>query len=173
MEATKHILTEETYKRYREELDDLVIEGRRRISKAIQEAREMGDLSENAEYDAAREAQLNMEIRIKELEEILNNATIIDASNVDISKVHIGCYVEIEDKVNNNLLKLGIVDTGSVNILNGRISLLCPIGKAISDRKVGETVEVVAPAGTFHYTINKIDLLDPGMKLTVNRLNLK
>ena len=145
----KQILTRESYDRLQAELDDLKINKRKYIADKIKEAREQGDLSENAEYDAAKDEQRDIEARIEELEITLKN-----------SEIHIGCVVELQNTATKEKVKYEIVDISSVNALEKKISDKSPIGKALMDKEVGNIVEVQIPAGTIKYKVLKINKAD-------------
>ena len=154
----KHILTQESYDTLKQTLDDLMINKRAEIAQKIQAAREMGDLSENAEYDAALEEQRQTEARIKELQEALANCEIFDDSNVVAGTVHLGCLVSIQEISQKTRYDLTIVDTSKVDSRNGKISLSSPIGQALDGHTKGDVVTVNAPAGTFKYKILNVSV---------------
>lgn len=124
----------------------------------IAEARAKGDLSENAEYDAAKEAQGHMEDRITKLEDILANARIIDAKDLDLSKVRVLTKVTILNKKMNKEMQYTLVSANEADFKKGKISVDSPIGKALLGREVGETVEVKVPAGILQLEIKKIEI---------------
>lgn len=139
------------------ELRDLKTRGRKEIAGEIAEARAQGDLSENAEYDAAKEAQGHLEKKIAELENILATATIIDEKNIDISKAYLLSTVTILNKKVNKEMKYKLVSRNEANFKQGKISIDSPIGKAILGREVGDTVSVNVPAGTLELQVLKIE----------------
>jgi transcription elongation factor GreA len=157
MEEKKNILTYEGLKMYEDELHDLKVVRRREVAEKIKEAREQGDLSENAEYDAAKDEQRNIEARIEELEAILKNAEVILTDEVDADKVNIGCKVRLLDIEFSEELEYRIVGTTEANSLQGKISNESPVGSALIGHKTGDAVEVETPAGSFTYKILSIE----------------
>ena len=155
-DSKKHILTYAGLKKYEDELQDLKIHRRQEIAQKIKEAREQGDLSENAEYDAAKDEQRDIEARIEELEKILKNAEVVVEDEVDLDKINIGCIVKILDVEYSEELDYKIVGSTEANSLKGKISNESPVGKALIVHKVGDTVEVETPAGVFAYKILEI-----------------
>ena len=156
MEAKKNILTYEGLKKYEEELQDLKVVKRREVAEKIKEAREQGDLSENAEYDAAKDEQRDIEARIEELEKILKNAEVVDEDEVDLEVINIGCMVKILDVEYNDELEYKIVGSTEANSLKGKISNESPVGKALIGKKVGEVITVETQAGAFQYKVLEI-----------------
>ena len=156
MEAKKNILTYEGLKKYEEELQELKVVKRREVAQKIKEAREQGDLSENAEYDAAKDEQRDIEARIEELEKILKNAEVVDEDEVDIERINIGCQVKILDIEYNEELEYKIVGSTEANSLKGKISNESPVGKALIGTQVGDVITVETPAGTFQYKVLEI-----------------
>ena len=156
MEAKKNILTYEGLKKYEEELQDLKVVKRREVAQKIKEAREQGDLSENAEYDAAKDEQRDIEARIEELEKILKNAEVVDEDEVDLGRINIGCKVKILDIEYNDELEYKIVGSTEANSLKGKISNESPVGKALIGTQVGDVITVETPAGTFQYKVLEI-----------------
>ena len=156
MEAKKNILTYEGLKKYEEELQDLKVVKRREVAQKIKEAREQGDLSENAEYDAAKDEQRDIEARIEELEKILKNAEVVDEDEVDLERINIGCRVKILDIEYNEELEYKIVGSTEANSLKGKISNESPVGKALIGTKVGDVITVETPAGSFQYKVLEI-----------------
>ena len=151
MEAKKNLLTREGLKKYEDELHELKVVKRQEVAQKIKEAREQGDLSENAEYDAAKDEQRDIEARIEELEKILKNAEVVDEDEVDLDKISIGCKIRILDIEFNEELEYKIVGSTEANSLKGKISNESPVGKALMGRKVGDTVEVDTQAGVIAY----------------------
>jgi transcription elongation factor GreA len=149
-------LTEEGYKKLKEELEHMVSVQRPSISAQIAEARDKGDLSENAEYDAAKEAQGLLEGKISKLQETLNNSRILDNTSVDISKVSLLSKVKIKNKKNNAMMEYQIVSENEANLKEGKISSDSPIGKALLGLKEGESVEVQVPSGLMTFEVIKI-----------------
>ena len=156
MEVKKNILTYEGLKKYEEELQDLKVVKRREVAQKIKEAREQGDLSENAEYDAAKDEQRDIEARIEELEKILKNAEVVDEDEVDLERINIGCKVKILDVEYNDELEYKIVGSTEANSLKGKISNESPVGKALIGAKVGDTINVETPSGVFQYKVLEI-----------------
>ena len=156
MAEVKEMLYTEEQKLVKE-LEELKVERRKEIAQKIKEAREQGDLSENAEYDAAKEEQGKIEARITEIEEMLKNVVIIDDSDIDAEKINMGCTVEVYDEEFEEDLTFQIVGATGVSSLEGKISNESPIGKALIGHKVGDVVEVEAPAGVMAYRVLKIE----------------
>ena len=156
MEAKKNILTYEGLKKYEEELQELKVVKRREVAEKIKEAREQGDLSENAEYDAAKDEQRDIEARIEELEKILKNAEVVDEDEVDLERINIGCKVKILDVEYNEELEYKIVGSTEANSLKGKISNESPVGKALIGKKVGDSITVETQAGAFQYKVLEI-----------------
>ena len=156
MREKKNILTYEGLKKYEEELQELKVVKRQEVAQKIKEAREQGDLSENAEYDAAKDEQRDIEARIEELEKILKNAEVVDEDEVDLDKINIGCRVKILDVEFNEELEYKIVGSTEANSLKGKISNESPVGKALIGRKTGEDVVVETQAGAFTYRVLEI-----------------
>lgn len=156
MEAKKNILTYEGLKKYEEELEHLKVVTRKEIAQKIKEARAQGDLSENAEYDAAKDEQRDVEARIEELEKILKNAEVVVEDEVDLDKINIGCKVRIKDMEYKEELEYKIVGSTEANSLKGKISNESPVGKALIGAKKGQTVEVETPTGVLKYKVLEI-----------------
>jgi transcription elongation factor GreA len=149
-------LTEEGYKKLKEELENMVSVERPKISYQIAEARDKGDLSENAEYDAAKEAQGLLEARISKLQETLNNSRILDNANVDISKVSLLSKVKIKNKKTNAIMEYQVVSENEANLKEGKMSCDSPIGKALLGLKEGQSVDVQVPSGLMTFEVIKI-----------------
>ena len=141
-------ITEEHLLKLKAELEHMVNIERPSISQQIAEARDKGDLSENAEYDAAKEAQGLLEMRISKLEDLVANSRIIDESKIDTSKVQLLNRVTIKNKKNNATQIYLIVSESEANLKEGKIAINSPIAKALVGRKVGDVVEVTVPSGT-------------------------
>ena len=152
----KNILTNEGLKKLEDELENLKVVRRKEVSQKIKEAREQGDLSENAEYDAAKDEQRDIEARIEELEKILKNAEVVVEEEADLDKVSIGCSVKILDCEFEEELEYKIVGSTEANSLKGKISNESPVGKALLGKQVGDTVTVETPAGEFSYKVLSI-----------------
>jgi transcription elongation factor GreA len=148
--------TEEGLKKLKKELDQLRDVERPKASQAIAEARDKGDLSENAEYDAAKEAQGMLEMRIAKLEEIVASARVIDESQLDVSKVLIHSTVKIKNKANNMTLSYKLVAQSEADLKSGKISVDSPIGKGLLGKKAGETAQVTVPNGTMEFEILEV-----------------
>jgi len=155
-EVKKNILTEEGLKALEEELQDLKVNRRKEVAQKIKEAREQGDLSENAEYDAAKEEQRDIELRIEEIDKILKNAELVVDDDIDSSVINIGCTVKIKDLEFKEDMEYKIVGSTEANSLKGKISNESPVGKALIGAKKGQTVEVEAPSGISKYKILEI-----------------
>ena len=156
MEEKKNILTYAGLKKLEDELHDLKVYKRKEVAGKIKEAREQGDLSENAEYDAAKDEQRDIEARIEELEKILKNAEVVVEDEVDLEKINIGCRVRILDMEYNEEMEYKIVGSTEANSLKGKISNESPVGKALIGAKVGDIVEVETQAGTITYKVLEI-----------------
>ena len=156
MQEKKNILTYEGLRKYEDELHELKVVRRQEVAQKIKEAREQGDLSENAEYDAAKDEQRDIEARIEELEKILKNAEVVDEDEVDLDKINVGCKVRLLDVEFDEEIEYKIVGSTEANSLKGKISNESPVGKALIGRVVGETVAVDTPAGTFSYKVLEI-----------------
>lgn len=156
MAEKKNILTYEGLKKYEDELEELKVNKRQEVAQKIKEAREQGDLSENAEYDAAKDEQRDIEARIEELEKILKNAEVIDEEEVDLDKINIGCQVKILDMETSEEMLFKIVGSTEANSLKGKISNESPLGKALIGKKVGDVVDAETPVGILQYKILEI-----------------
>ena len=152
-EAKKNIMTFEGLKKLENELEDLKVVKRKEVAQKIKEAREQGDLSENAEYDAAKDEQRDIELRIEELEKILKNAEVVDETEVDLEKINVGCLVKVYDEEFDEELEFKLVGSTESNSLEHKISNESPVGQALIGRKVGEKVEVETQAGIMVYKI--------------------
>ena len=148
--------TEEGLKKLRQELNTLKDIERPKISNAIAEARDKGDLSENAEYDAAKEAQGMLEMKISKLEETLSGARLIDESQLDNSIVLVLSKVKIKNMSNNMEMDYMIVADGEADLASGKISVNSPIGKGLLGKSVGDIAEIDVPSGTLKFKILKI-----------------
>ena len=156
--ATIAYYTEEGLKKLKDELNHLKTFERKMIIKAIADARDKGDLSENAEYDAAKNDQGLLEIKIAKLDEIVANARIVDSSKLDINKVSILTTVKIKNLKNNMEMKYTIVAENEADLKSGKISIDSPIGKGLVGKKVGDTVDVTVPAGIIQFQILEITI---------------
>lgn len=152
-ETKKNILTYEGLKALEDELHELKVNCRREVAQKIKEAREQGDLSENAEYDAAKEEQRDIELRIEEIDKILKNAEVVVDDDTDSSIINVGCTVNIRDLEFDEEMEYKIVGSTEANSLQGKISNESPVGKALIGAQKGDTVEVETPAGVIKYEI--------------------
>jgi len=157
MDEKKTLLTEASFQKLADELEDLKVNKRPYIAEKIKEAREQGDLSENAEYDAAKDEQRDIEARIDELEEIIKYCEVVDSTKQDTSKVHLGCTVTIQNRSNKKKYVYQIVSPTEVNSRAGKISYASPVGKAIDGKEVGDKVTVETPNGNVGYVIVDIE----------------
>ena len=139
-EAKKNILTYEGLQKLEAELEDLKVNKRKEVAAKIKEAREQGDLSENAEYDAAKDEQRDIEARIEEIEQILKNVEVVGADDIDDKKINVGCHIKIYDFEYDE--EFSIVGSTQTNSLKGLISNESPLGRALIGKEVGEEVEV-------------------------------
>mgnify|MGYP001446127590 CR=1 FL=1 len=156
MAEKKNILTYTGLKKYEDELHDLKVNKRQEIAQKIKEAREQGDLSENAEYDAAKDEQRDIEAQITELEAILSNAEIIQDTDKSKDKVKMESCVKLHDLEYDEDIEYTIVGSSEADILNNKISNESPLGAALIGKKVGEIVTVEAPIGEIQYEIIEI-----------------
>ena len=148
--------TPEGLQKLKDELDHLIHVERPNIVVAIQEARDKGDLSENAEYDAAKEAQGLLEAKIAELQDLIFNARILDESKIDTSKVLLYSTVKLKNLMLNKEMVYSIVPEKEANFKEGKISINSPIGQGLLGKKVGEIAEIAVPAGKMKFEILKI-----------------
>jgi transcription elongation factor GreA len=155
MEAKKNLLTREGLKKYEDELHELKVVRRKEVAQKIKEAREQGDLSENAEYDAAKDEQRDIEARIEELEKILKNVEVADLEEDghNLEKVSFGLGVKVKDNEFGEDMDFKIVGATEANSLKGKISNESPLGRALLGAKRGDVVSVEAPVGMVEYTI--------------------
>ena len=157
MAGEKKILTYAGLRALEDELENLKVVRRKEVAVKIREAREQGDLSENAEYDAAKDEQRDIETRIEEIEKILKHAEVVVEDEVDLDKINVGCTVLLYDKEFEEEVEYQIVGSTEANSLAGKISNESPLGKALMGRKVGDNIEVNAQAGVIEYKVLKID----------------
>jgi len=150
-------LSQEGYDRLTDELRDLKTRGRRDIAAKIDEARSHGDLSENAEYEAAKEEQAYMEKRISELEQSLSNARVLDDKNVDSTKVLILCTATVLNIKSGKEMKYTLVSPSEADFNLGKISIESPIGSALMGKSIGDIVKVTVPAGILELEIKNIE----------------
>ena len=152
----KNLLTYQGLQKLESELQDLKVVKRKEIAQKIKEAREQGDLSENAEYDAAKDEQRDIEARIEEIEKILRHAEVVVEEEVDLDKFSVGCQVRILDCEFDEELEYKIVGSTEANSLKGKISNESPVGKALLGAKVGDIVNVETQAGVLQYKVLEI-----------------
>lgn len=157
MEAKKTVLTYTGLKKLEDELENLKVVRRKEVAAKIKEAREQGDLSENAEYDAAKDEQRDIEARIDELEKILKNVEVVVEDDVDLEKINIGCTVDVYDREFEEEIEFKLVGSTEANSLAGKISNESPVGKALIGKKVGDVVTVETQAGVIEYEVLKIN----------------
>ena len=155
-ENKKNIMTYEGLKALEDELQDLKVNRRREVAQKIKEAREQGDLSENAEYDAAKEEQRDIELRIEEIDKILKNAEVVD-DDADSGVINVGCTVRIKDLEFDEEMEYKIVGSTEADSLQGKISNESPVGKALIGAKQGQIVDVELPAGVMQYEVLNIE----------------
>ena len=152
----KNVLTYEGLKKLEDELQDLKVNQRKEVAQKIKEAREQGDLSENAEYDAAKDEQRDIEARIEEIEKILKDAEVYLEEDVDRGKVNIGCIVKILDMEYNDEIEYKVVGATEANSLKGKISNESPVGRALIGSSVGDVIEVETQMGNLQYKVLEI-----------------
>ena len=157
MTAKRTILTYTGLRALESELEELKVVRRKEVAQKIKEAREQGDLSENAEYDAAKDEQRDIEARIEEIEKILKNADVVDEEEVDLDKISVGCTVLLYDVEFEEEVEYKIVGSTEANSLSGKISNESPLGKALLGHGVGDEIVVEAQAGNMEYKVLKID----------------
>ena len=153
----KNLMTYAGLKKLEDELHDLKVVRRKEVAEKIKEAREQGDLSENAEYDAAKDEQRDIEARIEELEAILKNAEVVVEDEADTERINLGCKVLVYDEEFDEEVEFKIVGSTEANSLQGKISNESPLGKALIGAKVCDMVSVEAPAGMMEYKVLKIE----------------
>jgi transcription elongation factor GreA len=153
--ATQYVL-KETYEKMKADLQHMLSVERPAASRAIAEAREKGDLKENAEYDAAKEAQGILEAKMKQLEDAITNARIVDESSIDTSKASILTKVTVTNLGLKKQFTYQLVSEQEANLKEGKISVTSPIGKGLLGKKVGELAEITVPAGVLKLKIDKI-----------------
>lgn len=151
-------ITEDGLQKLKEELDQLRLVERPMISKMIAEARDKGDLSENAEYAAAKEAQGMLEMKISKMENILNHSRIIDESKIDNSTVRLLNKVKIKNKTNNSVMEYQIVPESEANFKLGKIAVSSPIAMGLIGKKVGDSVQIKVPSGIIPFEILSISI---------------
>jgi transcription elongation factor GreA len=150
--------TPDGLKKLRAELDHMKSVERPHISNQIAEARDKGDLSENAEYDAAKEAQGMLEMKIAKLEDILANARVLDSENIDLSKVGVLTKVKLKNVANGATMTYSLVAEKEADIKQSKISVSSPIGKGLLGKRVGEIAEIQVPRGTMNFEVLEITM---------------
>lgn len=148
--------TAEGLQKLKDELAELKTKGRSAVAHQLAEARDKGDLSENAEYDAAKDAQGHLELKISKLEEVVGNARLIDESNLDSSKALILSKVKLKNLKNNMVVDYTLVAEEEANLAAGKISVKSPIGKGLLGKSVGDVAEITIPAGKIQFEILEI-----------------
>ena len=156
MEEKKNLLTYAGLKKLEDELHDLKVVKRKEVAEKIKEAREQGDLSENAEYDAAKDEQRDIELRIEELEKLLKNAEVVVEEEIDVNKINIGCKVKLLDVEYDEEMEFYIVGSTEANSLQNKISNEAPVGRALIGKSVGDVVDVETQAGIIQYKVLEI-----------------
>lgn len=154
--AKKNILTYSGLTKLENELQELKVVKRKEVAEKIKEAREQGDLSENAEYDAAKDEQRDIEARIEEIEKILKNAEVVDEDEIDTNKINIGCKVTVYDNAFDEEIEFRIVGSTEANSLRNMISNESPVGRALLGKQVGEETKVETQAGIITYKVLNI-----------------
>jgi transcription elongation factor GreA len=156
--ADLNYLTKETLEQMKDELNKLKTTGRAEIARQIAEAREKGDLKENAEYDAAKEAQGHHEAKISQLQTALMSARVLDSKDIDISKVSVLSKVRVTNLGNKKTVVYHLVSEKEADLKLGKISVTSPIGKGLLGKHIGEVAEITAPSGTFKFVIEEITI---------------
>ena len=156
MAEKKNILTYAGLKQYEDELQNLKVFKRKEVAQKIKEAREQGDLSENAEYDAAKDEQREIELRIEELEKLLKNAEVVVEKEIDLDKINVGCKVKVYDVDEDEEMEFYIVGSTEANSLQNKISNESPVGKALMGKKTGDVVDVETQMGVIQYKVLEI-----------------
>jgi len=149
-------MTQEGFDKMRSDLDQLIAVERPKISQQIAEAREKGDLSENAEYDAAKEAQGLLELRISKMQEAIRNSRVIDAGQIETDKVYLLSKVKIKNLTNNMVMVYTLVSENEANLKEGKMSVESPIAKGLLGKSLGDIAEVTAPSGVIKFEILEI-----------------
>ena len=156
MAEKKNILTYEGLKALEDELQDLKLNRRKEVAAKIKEAREQGDLSENAEYDAAKDEQRDIELRIEEIDKILKNAEVVVEEDVDVNAINIGCTVRLKDIEFDEEMTYKIVGSTEADVLGNKISNESPVGKALIGAHTNDVVDVELPTGIVQYKVLEI-----------------
>ncbi|WP_187261584.1 transcription elongation factor GreA [Pontibacter beigongshangensis] len=148
--------TAEGLQKLKDELAELKTKGRSEVARQLAEARDKGDLSENAEYDAAKDAQGHLELKIAKLEEVVGNARLIDETHMDMSKALILSKVKIKNTKNNMVMDYTLVAEEEADLAAGKISVKSPIGKGLLGKSVGDIAEITVPAGKLQFEVLEI-----------------
>ena len=156
MAEKKNILTYAGLKQYEDELQNLKVVKRKEVAQKIKEAREQGDLSENAEYDAAKDEQRDIELRIEEREKLLKNAEVVVEDEIDLDKINVGCKVKVYEIDFDEEMEFKIVGSTEANSLQNKISNESPVGQALIGKKVGDVVDVETQVGVIQYKVLEI-----------------
>lgn len=156
MAEKKNILTYAGLKQLEDELQDLKVNKRKEVAQKIKEAREQGDLSENAEYDAAKDEQRDIEARIEEIDKILKNAEVVVEDEVEVDVINIGCKVRILDMEYEDELEYKIVGSTEANSLKGKISNESPVGSKLMGKRLGDVIDVEINGSIFKYKVLEI-----------------
>ena len=156
MAEKKNILTYAGLKQYEDELQNLKVFRRKEVAQKIKEAREQGDVSENAEYDAAKDEQRDIELRIEELEKLLKNAEVVVEDEIDLEKISVGCQVKVLEMDEDEEMEFRIVGSTEANSLQNKISNESPVGHALLGKKVGDVVDVETQVGVIQYKVLEI-----------------
>ena len=156
MAEKKNILTYAGLKQYEDELQNLKVFRRKEVAQKIKEAREQGDLSENAEYDAVKDEQRDIELRIEELEKLLKNAEVVVEDEIDLEKISVGCQVKVLEMDEDEEMEFRIVGSTEANSLQNKISNESPVGHALLGKKVGDVVDVETQVGVIQYKVLEI-----------------
>ena len=153
MSEKKNILTYEGLKKLEDEIQDLKVNKRREVAQKIKEAREQRDLSENAEYDAAKDEQRDIEARIEEIEKILKNAEVVTDEEIDLDKINVGCIVKVLDMEYEDEIDFKIVGSTEANSLENKISNESPVGRELIGKKKNDIINVETPNGVASYKV--------------------
>ena len=156
MAEKKNILTYAGLKQYEDELQNLKVFRRKEVAQKIKEAREQGDLSENADYDEAKDEQRDIELRIEELEKLLKNAEVVVEDEIDLEKISVGCQVKVLEIEEDEEMEFRIVGSTEANSLQNKISNESPVGHALLGKKVGDVVDVETQVGVIQYKVLEI-----------------
>ncbi|MCD7744549.1 MAG: transcription elongation factor GreA [Lachnospiraceae bacterium] len=156
MEEKKNLMTYAGLQKLEDELHELKVVRRKAVAEKIKEAREQGDISENAEYDAAMDEQRDIEARIEEIGKLLKNAEVVVEDDIDADKIYVGCTVKVYDVEYEEEMEFQIVGSSEANSLQGKISNESPVGKALIGHSVGEDISVETQAGVIEYKVLEI-----------------